>query len=275
MKLEVFDINGNALGRFVDLPSDVFGLELTKNHEHIVYLAVKQYLAHQRQGTHKTKERNEIAGSTRKLHKQKGTGGSRKGSIKNPLYRGGGRIFGPRPRNYELKLNKKVSRLARKAVLSSKVSDQKIIIIQDFNFDAPKTKNYLSILNSFNLGGKSLADLKSLLLINTPTLPVAPELPKYPYGFRGRKKSLQTVKFEEYNKECDNFETKLNQYQTSLVDFEDSLEKSYTNIALSCRNIPNADVVYTADVNTYQLLNSDCIILTESSISKLAEVLNK
>jgi large subunit ribosomal protein L4 len=164
MKLEVFDINGNALGRFVDLPSDVFGLELTKNHEHIVYLAVKQYLAHQRQGTHKTKERNEIAGSTRKLHKQKGTGGSRKGSIKNPLYRGGGRIFGPRPRNYELKLNKKVSRLARKAVLSSKVSEHKIIIIQDFNFDAPKTKNYLSILNSFNLGGKSLVDLKSLHL---------------------------------------------------------------------------------------------------------------
>ena len=275
MKIEVFDINGNALGRFVELPSDIFGLELTKNHEHIVYLAVKQYLAHQRQGTHKSKERNEIAGSTRKLHKQKGTGGSRKGAITNPLYRGGGRIFGPRPRNYELKINKKVSRLARRAVLSSKAAENKIIVLQDFVLDTPKTKSYLSILNSFNIGGKKVVDVKSLLLLNVPSLPSAPSLPKYPYGYRGRKKSLQTVKFEEYNKECDAFEKELNNYQSSLLTFDENLEKSYTNIALSCRNIPNADVINAVDVNTYQLLNSDCIILTESSIAKLTEVLNK
>jgi len=275
MKLEVFDINGNALGRHVELPNEIFGLELTKNHEHVVYLAVKQYLAHQRQGTHKSKERNEIAGSTRKLHKQKGTGGSRKGAITNPLYRGGGRIFGPRPRNYELKLNKKVSRIARKAVLSSKALDNRIIVVQDFKFDNPKTKNYLSILNSLKIGDRIVADLKSLLLLNVPSIPKAPELPKYPYGFRGRKKSLQTVKFNEYSEACDLFENELNKYQSSLLDFEDQLDTSYTNVALSCRNIPNADVVNAGDVNTYQLLNADCIILSESAISKLAEILNK
>lgn len=136
MKLKVYSTSGQETGREVELPAAVFGIE---PNEHCVYLAVKQYLANQRQGTHKAKERSEISGSTRKLHKQKGTGGSRKGDINNPLYRGGGRIFGPRPRTYEFKLNKKVKALARRSALSAKMSAGAIRIIEDFALDAPKT----------------------------------------------------------------------------------------------------------------------------------------
>ena len=125
MNIEVHNINGKAAGRSVELPEDIFGIE---PNEHAVYLTVKQYLANQRQGTHKAKERGEIAGSTRKLHRQKGTGGARKGSIKNPLFRGGGRVFGPRPRNYTVRLNKKVKRLAKLSALSAKASSSAILV---------------------------------------------------------------------------------------------------------------------------------------------------
>lgn len=151
MKLDVLNINGDKTGNSVDLPDNIFGIE---PNEHVVYLAVKQYLANQRQGTHKSKERGEITGSTRKIKKQKGTGTARAGSIKSPVFRGGGRIFGPRPRNYEQKLNKKVRRLARKSALSDKMSKNNIFIIEDFAFDSPKTKAYLGILNKLGLSDK-------------------------------------------------------------------------------------------------------------------------
>ena len=131
MKLEVLNIQGEKTGRSVDLPENIFGIE---PNEHAVYLAVKLYLANQRQGTHKAKERNEVSGSTRKLHRQKGTGGSRKGDINNPLYRGGGRVFGPRPRTYGFKLNKKVKRLARRSALSAKANAGQIRGVEDFSF---------------------------------------------------------------------------------------------------------------------------------------------
>ena len=143
MKLEVSNIQGQQTGREIELPEDVFGVE---PNEHVVYLAVKQYLAAQRQGTHKAKERNEIAGSTKKLKRQKGTGTARFGDIKNPIFRGGGRIFGPRPRKYNITLNKKVKQLARKSALSSKASAGKIFVIEDFSFEAPKTKAFADIL---------------------------------------------------------------------------------------------------------------------------------
>ncbi len=143
MKLEVLNIQGQQTGREIELPEDVFGVE---PNEHVVYLAVKQYLAAQRQGTHKAKERNEIAGSTKKLKRQKGTGTARFGDIKNPIFRGGGRIFGPRPRKYNITLNKKVKQLARKSALSSKVSAGKVFVIEDFSFEAPKTKAFADIL---------------------------------------------------------------------------------------------------------------------------------
>ena len=143
MKLDVLNIQGEKTGRQVDLPDSIFGID---PNEHAVYLAVKQYLAHQRQGTHKAKERGEIAGSTRKIKRQKGTGTARAGSIKSPIFRGGGRIFGPRPRNYGGRLNKKVKRLARKSAFSSKAEAGKIVIVEDFSFEAPKTKQYLEIL---------------------------------------------------------------------------------------------------------------------------------
>lgn len=151
MKLEVLNIQGSNTGKSVDLPNDVFGIE---PNEHAVWLAVKAYLANQRQGTHKSKERNEIAGSTKKLHRQKGTGGSRKGDIKNPLFRGGGRIFGPKPRDYSQKLNKKVRRLARYSALSAKVASGEVIVLEDFSFDAPKTKTYLEIMAALKQGNK-------------------------------------------------------------------------------------------------------------------------
>ena len=157
MELEVLDLNGKSTGRKVSLSDAVFGIE---PNEHAIYLDVKQYLAHQRQGTHKAKERAEIAGSTRKIKKQKGTGTARAGSIKSPVFRGGGRIFGPRPRSYEQKLNKNVKRLARKSALSIKSQGQALHIIEDFQFDSPKTKSFVSLLESLGI-----QDKKSLFVL--------------------------------------------------------------------------------------------------------------
>lgn len=157
MELEVLDLNGKSTGRKVSLSDTVFGIE---PNEHAIYLDVKQYLAHQRQGTHKAKERAEIAGSTRKIKKQKGTGTARAGSIKSPVFRGGGRIFGPRPRSYEQKLNKNVKRLARKSALSIKSQEQALHIIEDFQFDSPKTKSFVFLLESLGI-----QDKKSLFVL--------------------------------------------------------------------------------------------------------------
>lgn len=156
MKLEVVNIQGESTGREVNLPEDIFGIE---PNEHAVYLAVKQYLANQRQGTHKAKERGEVAGSTRKIKRQKGTGTARAGDIKNPIFRGGGRIFGPRPRNYSMRINRKVKRLARKSALSGKMSTGNLMVVEDFSFEAPKTREYVNILNNLKV-----ADKKSLLV---------------------------------------------------------------------------------------------------------------
>lgn len=151
MKLEVFNIQGGKTGKSVDLPDDIFGIE---PNEHAVWLAVKAHLANKRQGTHKAKERGEIAGSTKKIKRQKGTGTARAGSIKSPVFRGGGRIFGPKPRDYSQKLNKKVARLARKSAFSAKAAAGELIVIEDFTFDAPKTKELKAILDSLNLNTK-------------------------------------------------------------------------------------------------------------------------
>ncbi|WP_299188101.1 50S ribosomal protein L4 [uncultured Aquimarina sp.] len=151
MKVAVIDINGKETGRKVDLSDAVFGIE---PNDHAVYLDVKQYLANQRQGTHKAKERAEIVGSTRKIKKQKGTGTARAGSIKSPIFKGGGRIFGPRPRNYSFKLNKNLKRLARKSALSIKANDKAITVVEDFTFDTIKTKNFTAVLKSLGLEGK-------------------------------------------------------------------------------------------------------------------------
>ncbi|MEJ1223006.1 50S ribosomal protein L4 [Sediminicola sp. 1XM1-17] len=151
MKVAVLDITGKETGRKVELSDSVFGIE---PNNHAVYLDVKQYLAHQRQGTHKSKERAEIAGSTRKIKKQKGTGTARAGSIKSPVFKGGGRIFGPRPKDYTQKLNKNLKRLARKSALSMKSKEQAIVVVEDFNFEAPKTKEFKQVLKSLGLENK-------------------------------------------------------------------------------------------------------------------------
>ena len=157
MKVAVLDIKGKDTGRKVELSNDVFAIE---PNEHAIYLDVKQYLAHQRQGTHKAKERAEIAGSTRKIKKQKGTGTARAGSIKSPVFRGGGRIFGPRPKDYSQKLNKNVKRLARKSALSLKSKDKELLVVEDFNFEAPKTKEFQGVLKSLGIDNK-----KSLIVL--------------------------------------------------------------------------------------------------------------
>ena len=157
MKVAVLDINGKETGRKVELSDDVFAIE---PNEHAIYLDVKQYLAHQRQGTHKAKERAEIAGSTRKIKKQKGTGTARAGSIKSPVFRGGGRIFGPRPKDYTQKLNKNMKRLARKSALSLKSKEQSLVVVEDFNFEAPKTKDFVKFLSSLGIENK-----KSLIVL--------------------------------------------------------------------------------------------------------------
>jgi large subunit ribosomal protein L4 len=158
MELNVFNIQGKETGKKVNLSEEIFGIE---PNDHAIYLDVKQYLANQRQGTSKSKERNEIAGSTRKIKKQKGTGTARAGSIKSPVFVGGGRIFGPRPRNYEFKLNKKVKVLARKSALSYKAKENGIIVLEDFNFESPKTKEFLAIQNNLKINDK-----KSLFILS-------------------------------------------------------------------------------------------------------------
>ncbi len=149
MTVTVYNIKGEATGRTIELPADVFGIE---PHEHSVWLDVKRYLAAQRQGTHKSKERSELTGSTRKLHKQKGTGGSRKGDINSPTFRGGARVFGPRPRNYDIQVNAKVRRLARRSALSVKAAAGHIVVVEDFSFDAPQTKAFKEILRALKVG---------------------------------------------------------------------------------------------------------------------------
>ena len=159
MKVAVLDLNGKDTGRKADLSKDVFAIE---PNNHAVYLDVKQYLANQRQGTHKSKERAEISGSTRKIKKQKGTGTARAGSIKSGVFRGGGRMFGPRPRNYSFKLNKNVKRLARKSAFTIKASEKSITVVEDFTFDTPKTKNFTAVLKALNLDAK-----KSLFVLGS------------------------------------------------------------------------------------------------------------
>ena len=151
MKVAVLDINGKDTGRKAELSKDVFAID---PNNHAVYLDVKQYLANQRQGTHKAKERAEITGSTRKIKKQKGTGTARAGSIKSGVFKGGGRMFGPRPRNYGFKLNKNVKRLARKSALTKKANEKAITVLEDFNFETPKTQNFTALLNALGLQGK-------------------------------------------------------------------------------------------------------------------------
>ena len=157
MELAIYNVKGEDTGRKAQLNDEVFAIEAN---EHAVYLDVKQYLANQRQGTHKSKERSEVSGSTRKLHKQKGGGGSRIGDINSPVLVGGGRVFGPRPRDYRFKLNKKIKQLARKSVLSAKAQDNKIMIVEDFTFEAPKTKDFVALTKNLKLEGT-----KTLLLL--------------------------------------------------------------------------------------------------------------
>ncbi len=209
MELAVINHKGQETGRKVTLSDEIFAIEPNDN---AIYLDVKQYLANQRQGTHKSKERNEVAGSPKKIKKQKGTGGARAGSLKAPNFRGGGRVFGPRPRDYSFKLNKKVKQLARKSALSYKAKENSLMVLEDVSFDAPKTKNYIALLN-----GLSLSDKKTLLVLS------------------------------EDNK----------------------------NVFLSSRNLPKAKVVTVNDVNTYQLLNADHLVLCEGSVSKLETILSK
>jgi large subunit ribosomal protein L4 len=174
MKVAVVDKNGKDTGRKAELSSAVFGIE---PNNHAVYLDVKQYLANQRQGTHKAKERAEIAGSTRKIKRQKGTGTARAGSIKSPVFKGGGRVFGPRPRNYGFKLNKNLKRLARRSALSMKANDKAIIVLEDFQLDAPKTKDFTQLLKSLGLENKKslfvLGELNNNVYLSSRNLPGA------------------------------------------------------------------------------------------------------
>ena len=209
MKVAVLDIQGKDTGRKVELSADIFGVE---PNEHAIYLDVKQYLANQRQGTHKSKERGEIVGSTRKIKKQKGTGTARAGSIKSPVFRGGGRIFGPRPRSYSFKLNKNLKRLARKSALSKQASENNLVVLEDFTFDNAKTKNFVDVLKALGLDT-----------------------------------------------------------QKSLFVFPESNE----NVYLSSRNLKNSKVINASQLNTYNVLNANKVVITESSLDGINSNFNK
>lgn len=205
MQVDVLNKSGKATGRTIELPEEIFGIE---PNDHVIYLAVKQYQAAQRQGTAKVKTRAEVKGSSRKLHRQKGTGGSRKGNIRNPLYKGGGTVFGPKPHGYDFKLNRKVKDLAKMSALTYKAREKAIVVVEDFNMDTPKTKEFMSVLFNLNVAGK-----KTLFVI---------------------------------------------------TDYND-------NISLSLRNVPSVVGSLLADVNTYDLINSDVLVLTESAAKIFGE----
>ena len=205
MQLDIINSKGVKTGRTVELPDDIFGIE---PNDHVIYLAVKQYQGAQRQGTHKVKTRMEVKGSSKKLHKQKGTGGARKGNLRNPLYKGGGTIFGPKPHAYDIKLNRKVKDLAKMSALAYKAKDNAIVVLEDQQMDTPKTKAFTSILSSLNLG---------------------------------RKKAL--VVLPEYN----------------------------SNMYLSLRNVPGVNGTLLSDMNTYDILNANVLILTESAAKLFSE----
>jgi len=208
MELSVYTIKGEDTGRKVTLNDSVFAIE---PNDHAIWLDVKQYRANSRQGTHKSKERSELSGSTRKLGKQKGGGGARRGDINSPVLVGGARVFGPRPRDYSFKLNKKIKALARRSALSYKANDKAIMVIEDFAFDAPKTKDFLALANNLQL-----ADKKSLFVL------------------------------AEANK----------------------------NVYLSARNLAKAQVITVSELNTYKVLDAASLVLTESSIAGIENILN-
>ncbi len=205
MQVDVLNIKGQKTGRTVELPAEIFGIE---PNDHVIYLAVKQYLAAGRQGTHKVKTRAEVHGASRKLHKQKGTGGSRKGNIRNPLYKGGGTIFGPKPHAYDFKLNRKVKDLAKISALSYKAKENAIVIVEDIQLESPKTKQLVDVMKSLNV-----ADKKTLVVL------------------------------PEYN----------------------------DNLYLSTRNVPNLDSTLLSDINTYEVMNADVLVLTEGAAKIFAE----
>ncbi len=205
MQVEVLNTKGKKTGRTVELPEDIFGAE---PNNHVIYLAVKQYLAAQRQGTHKVKTRAEVQGASKKLHRQKGTGGSRKGNIRNPLYKGGGTIFGPKPHKYDIKLNRKVKDLAKISALSYKAKENAIVVVEDILMDTPKTKSFVDIL-----GNLKIADKKIMF--------VQPE----------------------YN----------------------------DNVEMSLRNVPYVLGVLLSDINTYDIVNSEVLVLTESAAKIFAD----
>lgn len=198
MQVDILNIQGAKTGRTIELPEEIFGAE---PNTHVVYLAVKQYLAAQRQGTHKVKTRAEVQGASKKLHKQKGTGGARKGNLRNPLYKGGGTVFGPKPHSYDFKLNRKVKDLAKISALSAKAKENAIVVVEDVNFDAPKTSSFAGMLKGLQLNKKK-------------TLFVLPE----------------------YN----------------------------DNVYLSLRNIPTVQGTVISDVNTYDIVNANVLVFTES-----------
>jgi large subunit ribosomal protein L4 len=208
MKVAVLDITGKDTGRKVELSKDVFGIA---PNDHAIYLDVKQYLANQRQGTHKSKERAEISGSTRKIKKQKGTGTARAGSIKSGIFRGGGRMFGPRPRDYSFKLNKNLKRLARKSALSIQANDENVIVVEDFSFETPKTKNFLDVLKALELETK-----KSLFVLGNENTNVY-------LSSRNLKKSKVIMASELYTYGVLN--------TNKLVITEGSLEEINTNLS--------------------------------------------
>ena len=206
MELNVLNKEGQDTGRTIQLNDSIFGIE---PNDHVIYLDVKQHLANKRQGTHKAKERGEVAGSTRKIKRQKGTGTARAGSIKSPLMKGGGRVFGPRPRDYSFKLNKKVKQLARKSALSYKAIDKKIFIVEDFDFETAKTKNYVAFKNNLKINNK-----KSILVLSN-------------------KKN---------------------------------------NIYLSARNLEHTQVLTVSELNTYSILNTEMLVLSESSVEAINNI---
>ena len=209
MEVAVLKYSGEKTTKKASLSDSVFGIE---PNDHAIYLDVKSLLANQRQGTHKSKQRNEISGSSKKIKKQKGTGGARAGNIKNPQFKGGGRVFGPTPRDYSFKLNKKVKDLARKSALSYKAKDNSIAVLEDFSFDTAKTKQYINLLNAL-----SLNDKKTLLIL--------PGVNK--------------------------------------------------NVILSGRNLRNAKITTSDQINTYDVMNADHVIFVESAITKVETLLNK
>ncbi|MDW8301589.1 MAG: 50S ribosomal protein L4 [Bacteroidia bacterium] len=273
MELPLYNINGQPVSS-IQVSDELFGI--TPN-DHAIYLDVKQYLANQRQGTHKSKERGEVSGSTKKPYKQKGTGNARAGHKRSPLWRHGGRVFGPRPRDYRFKLNHKVKILARRSAMIYKIRENNLLVVENFTYQnltneaAPKTKVFLNFLKAFNAQEEKVL----FVLPALPQLPKAPDTRKkrglYVEGYIPKKSRKPIITYKEYKEKL---MAEIEAYNAQKAIFDAQYEKNHT-LYLSARNLPNVTVITSTELHTYNIMNAGKVIIMKDAWDNFVSNISK